>query len=613
MGIILQAEEGHTVTEVLAGSGIAMRSDCGGEGRCGKCLVSVHPADNLSPPMDAEICLFDKRNDLPGTRLACQARIQGDITVTLPAWGQEGDPILPKSDVSGNFAVAPAVKRISVDGIRYRAFSSGDPAADFYSWIRREAESACGRPVPIEDAEVLRRLSEPVAGKGQKTLVSHDLFGVTALLDGVRPRSTGLAVDIGTTSIAVYLCDFHTGEILATAGMLNPQQRFGEDVMSRIAYASREPEGLTQLNALVVRGVNSLLGVCLEKARIDRKDVDEMTVVGNPTMQQIFAGFHPHNLGAAPFTPFRRSAVNMRAADVGCDLNPGTNVYLFPVVSGFIGGDILGGVLSDRTYERDEITLIMDIGTNGELVLGNRSGLWATSCATGPALEGAHISCGMRASIGAIHAASIDPSSLCFTCRVFGENEGNLARGICGSGLIDIVAAMLQTGIILPSGALKSDLPGGTRSIVVVPAGKSGTHRDISITAKDIRQVQLAKAALASGIELLKRRSGFTKIERVVLTGAFGTTFNPESASIAGILPRETTFGRLEVIPNTAGLGAVRALLNRNRRQEIESLYLKIEALELAADPDFSTTFVDMIPFSQPSERAMKGDMKNGS
>ncbi len=288
------------------------------------------------------------------------------------------------------------------------------------------------------------------------------------MLDGVRSRSTGLAVDIGTTSIAVYLCDFHTGEILATAGMLNPQHRFGEDVMSRIAYASREHEGLAQLNSLVVRGVNSLLGVCLEKARIDRKDVDEITVVGNPTMQQIFAGFHPHNLGAAPFTPFRRSAINMRAADVGCDLNPGTNVYLFPVVSGFIGGDISGGVLSDRTYERDETTLIMDIGTNGELVLGNRSGLWATSCATGPALEGAHISCGMRASNGAIYAASIDPSDLCVTCRVFGENERNLARGICGSGLIDIVAAMLQTGIILPSGALRSDLPGGT---VRLPTG----------------------------------------------------------------------------------------------------------------------------------------------
>lgn len=598
MDIILQAEEGRTIMEVLAWSGITMRSDCGGEGRCEKCIVSVNPADNLSSPLEAEIRLFE----MNGTRLACQARILGDITVTLSAWDQEGDPILPKSDVSGNFSVAPAVKRLSFDGTRYRALSSGDPGVDFYDWIQRETESACGRPFSIEDPELLRRLSAPDAGKGQKTLVGHDLFGVTALLDGVRPISTGLAVDIGTTSIAVYLCDFHTGEILATTGMLNPQQRFGEDVMSRIAYASREPEGMAQLNSLVVRGVNYLLGVCLEKARIDRKDVDEMAVVGNPTMLQIFAGFHPHNLGAAPFSPFRRSAVNMRAANVGCDLNPGTNVYMFPVVSGFIGGDILGGVLSDRTYERDEITLIMDIGTNGELVLGNSSGLWATSCATGPALEGAHISCGMRASTGAIHAASIDPSNLRFSCRVFGESKGNMALGICGSGLIDIVAAMLQTGIILPSGALRSDLPSGTRSIVIVPADKSGTHRDISITNKDIRQVQLAKAALASGIELLKRRSGLMHIERVVLTGAFGTSFNPESASIVGILPRKTAFGRLEVIPNAAGLGAVRALLNRNRRQEIETLYHKINALELAADPDFSTTFVEMIPFQVPSE-----------
>lgn len=609
MDIILHAEEGLTVEEILAGCAIVTRSDCGGKGKCGKCIISVHPAANLSPPLDAEIRLFEKRDDLTGTRLACQARIQGDITITLPAWGQEGDPILPKSDVSGNFTVSPAVRRVIVDGALCQKSSSGDPAGDFYDLICRESESACGRPIHIEEPEVLRRLSTPVARKGQSTLVSHDVCGVTAVLDGVRPRSTGLAVDVGTTSIAVYLCDFHTGEILATAGMLNPQQRFGEDVMSRIAFASREPEGLAQLNSLVVQGVNALLGICLEKAGIDRKDVDEMTVVGNPTMQQIFAGFHPHNLGAAPFTPFRRSAVNMRAADMGCDLNPGTNVYLFPMVSGFIGGDILGGVLSDRTYERDEITLIMDIGTNGELVLGNRSGLWATSCATGPALEGAHISCGMRASTGAIHAASIDPSDLSVTCRVFGENEGNLARGICGSGLIDIVAAMLQTGIVLPSGALRSDLPGvigsdpgGSRRMVIVPAGKSATGREISITAKDIRQVQLARAALASGIELLKRRSGLMHIDRVVLTGAFGTSFNPESASIVGILPPKTAFGCLEVIPNAAGLGAVRALLNIKRRQEIESLYLKIEALELAADPDFSTTFVEMIPFPQPSE-----------
>lgn len=614
MGILLQGDEGQTIMEVLAGSDIPMRSDCGGQGKCGKCLLSAGPAANLSPPTDVEIRLSEKNEMASTTRLACQARIYGDIIVTLPAWGQAGDPILPKSDATGNYSAAPAVKRIFVNGARWKESSSGHPYADFYDRIRREAESVGGSPVSLEALEVLRRLSMPDARKGDITLVDHDLRGVTAVFDGVRPTSTGLAVDIGTTSIAAYLCDFHTGDILATAGILNPQQRFGEDVMSRIAFASREPDGLAQLNSLVVRSVNDVLDICLEKGGIDRKDVDEMTVVGNPTMQHIFAGLHPHSLGASPFIPFRRSPMNMRAVDTGCDLNPETNVYLFPVVSGFIGGDILGGVLSDRTYERDEITLIMDIGTNGELVLGNRSGLWATSCATGPALEGAHISCGMRASTGAIHAVTIDPAGLEISCRVFGEKDGALARGLCGSGLIDTVAAMVETGIILPSGALRSDLPdglgsgdGGTRRVIIVPAEKSATDREISISAKDIRQVQLAKAALAAGIRLLKRRSGFSRIERVVLTGAFGTTFNPESASIVGMLPPETASGRLEVIPNAAGLGAVRALLNKNRRQEIESLYHNITALELAADPEFSTTFVEMIPFSQPSEKTAKG------
>ncbi len=621
MGIILQCDKGRTILDVLADADIVIRSDCGGQGSCGKCQVSVRPAANLSRPTDAESRLPAKDADTPGpgTRLACQARIRGDITVTLPAWGQTGEPILPKSEASGNFSVAPTVKRIFVDGGRWPQSPPGEPAGDFCSWIRQEAKSDCGRSVFFKEIEALRRLSTPAARKRESTLVSHDTCGVTAVLNGVHPRSTGLAVDIGTTSIAAYLCDFHTGEILATAGMLNPQQRFGEDVMSRIAFTSSEPTGLTQINSLVVQGVNALLDTCLEKAGIDREDVDEMTVVGNPTMQQIFAGFHPHGLGVAPFTPFCRSAINMRAADAGCNLNPGTNVYLFPVVSGFIGGDILGCVLSDRTYARDEITLIMDIGTNGELVLGNRSGLWATSCATGPALEGAHISCGMRASTGAIHAVRIDPDDLSVTCRVFGENEGNLPRGLCGSGLIDTIAAMLRTGIILPSGALNPDLPdtivsdpGGTRRMVIVPASKSATEQEISITAQDIRQVQLAKAALTAGIELLKRRSGLAQIDRIVLTGAFGTTFNPESASIVGILPREIAFGCLEVIPNAAGLGAVRALLHKERRQEIESLYPKIKALELAADPDFSTLFVEMIPFSQPAGGAAEGE-KDGS
>ncbi len=611
--------------EVLADADITIHSDCGFQGTCGKCLVSVYPAANLSPPTNMEIRLLEGKGDAPrrtqGIRLACQAKIQGNVDVTLPTWDQLGEPILPKAEAAGNFSVAPTVKRILIDGSHWPEYFSeaGNSADDFYDLICREVESASNRPVSIDGVEAQRRLSTPVVRKGKSTLVTHDTFGVTAVLNGERSRSTGLAVDIGTTSIAAYLCDFQTGSILSTAGMLNPQQRFGEDVMSRIAFASREPAGLIQLNSLVVQGVNTLLGICLEKAEIDRSDVDEMTVVGNPTMQQIFAGFHPHSLGTAPFTPFRRSAINLRAADVGCNLTPGTNVYLFPMVSGFIGGDILGCVLSDRTYLRDEITLIMDIGTNGELILGNRNGLWATSCATGPALEGAHISCGMRASTGAIHAVSIAPDGFSLACRVFGENEGNLARGICGSGLIDTIAAMLQTGTIRPSGALRSDLPdkigsgpGAVRRMVIVPANESATNLEISITAQDIRQVQLAKAALAAGIELLKHRSGFTQIERVVLTGAFGTTFNPESALTVGILPREITFGRLEVIPNAAGLGAVRALLNKNRRREIESIYSNIKALELAADPDFSATFVEKMPFSQPPQRTAKGESKNG-
>ncbi len=613
MGVMVPAKKGQTIMAALSGADVAMRSDCGGRGKCGKCLVYVHPGAPLSPPLEAEILVLNDAKAGPGARLACHARILGDTAVTLPAWGHAGDAIQTKTNASGRFSIDPAVKRVVIDG-------TGARDADYYGWVSAEIAAAFGRPVTISDAGALRRLSTPTGGNGRRTLVCHDQFGVTATLEGERTGSAGLAIDIGTTSIAAYLCDFHSGEILATAGILNPQQRFGDDVMSRITFACQEPDGLEQLNSLIVRGVNAVVGICLEKAGIERSDVDEMTVVGNPTMQQLFAGFHPHGLGTAPFTPFRRASIDLRAADLGLELGPGTNVYLFPVVSGFIGGDILGCVLSDRTHERDEITLIMDIGTNGEIVLGNRSGLWATSCATGPALEGAHISCGMRAAAGAIHAATIDPSDLCVHCRVFGENEGTLARGLCGSGLIDIVAGMLRTGIVLPSGTLRSNITPGCancagkeRRMVIVPAARSATGQALAITGKDIRQVQLAKAALATGIELLKRRSGISRIERVVLTGAFGTTFNPESAATLGLLPPDIASGHLEIVPNAAGLGAIHALLNKHRRREIESVYHQITALELAADPEFSTLFVEMIPFSPPDDIASKGETENGS
>lgn len=604
-GIILQGTEGQTIMEVLLESNIPVRSDCSGLGICQKCMVWVRPVSNSYLPIEAEPTISLKRQEVGWFEcLACQTKVQGNIIVMLPIVGSKDDEVLPKVMASGSFPSLPYVTRITIHRDQcIKSYQAGFNS-DILSRIKREVDSTLCRSFKVTDTDVLRRLSKPVAEDGKMTLVVHDECGFTAVLDGVKNRSSGLAVDIGTTSIAAYLCDFNTGTILASAGVLNSQTQFGADVMSRIAFACKEPTGFEKLNLSIVQNINDLLHICVDRAGIYIEDIDEMAVVGNTTMQHIFSGLHPHSLGRAPYTPFLYSSLNMRASDLGCKINPGTNVYIFPVVSGFVGGDSLGCILLDRTYARDEVTLIMDIGTNGELILGNKNELWATSCATGPAFEGANISCGMRASTGAIHSITIDPSNFNIIFNFFGEKEDNLPRGICGSGIIDAVSAMLQAGIIDSRGVL---YPGsknqqcsnhvGKPNVVIVPADNSYSGREIFITAKDIRNVQSAKAALRSGIEILKHRSGFTHIDRMVLTGAFGATFNLASASIIGLIPPEVNLNRLEVIPNAAGMGAICALLNKERRQEMEAL--KIKAVDLASDPYFADSFVDMLTFSR--------------
>ena len=460
------------------------------------------------------------------------------------------------------------------------------------------------RGILLKDPAALRGLSIPEAVKGDLTLVNHGEKGVTAALPGVRRKSLGVALDLGTTTLAAYLCDLQTGRVLTTAASVNPQRRFGEDVISRISVTNEQTSGLDTLHDLVVQGVNFLILRCLEEVGASRGDIDEVTAVGNTTMQQIFADIHPCSLGMTPYLPAVRTLPDLRAADLGLALNPGTNVYLFPVISGFVGGDTLGAVLAEGPHHRDAVCLIVDIGTNGEVVLGSREALWATSCATGPALEGAQVSCGMRAVTGAIHKVRIDPGTCRFHCRVLGEEGDPAPIGVCGSGIIDAVAAMRKSGLLLPTGRFKEGMPGVLcdeegigRRVVLVGPEESGTGSEIAITLQDIRQIQLAKAALSVGIECLMGRLGVKRIERTVLTGAFGAKFDWRNAVTIGMLPREVLGG--EVLPrnNLAGVGAIMALLDRKRREEAAEASRHIKFLELAQEADFNMRFAEATAF----------------
>lgn len=590
-GVSCEATEGETLLHTAHANGIALRSDCGGGGACGKCKLFVFPLENASAPSPKELEVLSPDELAQGMRLACQSRPSGPLTATVPAYSLDAGTAVGKTGVKGRFPVQPAVERILLKGGPPPEDGPRDLAASL-----AEKGREIGKAVAFKENPSLQDLSRPFAYEGDITLVSHIERGVTAVLPGHRRRSLGIAIDIGTTTLAAYLCDLTEGAVLTSEASANPQRRFGEDVISRIAFADNQPDGLDILHEMVVEELNRLIRRCLATAKAEKEDVDEVSVVGNPTMEQLFASIHPHSLGRAPYLPVSLAPAPLRAGEVGLDLHPAANVYLFPVISGFVGGDTLAVILADRPHEREEISLIVDIGTNGEVVLGNRRGLFVTSCATGPAFEGAQIACGMRAVAGAIHRVAIDPSTCSVKWDLIGGTDREKPRGICGSGIIDAVAEMGRAGLLLSSGRMREGMPGVVtdgkgigREFVLVSKSESVAGRNISIALSDIRQVQLAKAALYSGIALLMQKAGIDRIDRMLLTGAFGARFNWKNAMSIGMLPQIQTSA--STVENAAGVGAVMALLDHARRKEASDLAQRIQVLELAGDPDFQTVF----------------------
>ncbi len=405
----------------------------------------------------------------------------------------------------------------------------------------------------------------------------------------------GLAFDIGTTTIAAYLCSLDSGRILASQAMVNPQRRFGEDVISRIAAIREDPENLEKQQSLAAEAMNELAGLCLEKTCNNISEIRDVTAVGNTTMEHILAGISPENLGVAPYRPVSSSAVLTDARKIGLNLGTETPVYIFPVISGFLGGDILAAFLADQPFKRKETCLIIDIGTNGELILYTEHGIWATSCATGPALEGAQISCGMRAASGAISQVFFTPES---ENPVSFKTIGNAEpAGICGSGIIDALSAMRKAMITLEDGKFNTQ----ARGVACDEKGIGRKYRipetDIFITLSDVRQVQLAKAALFTGIELLLEKAGIKNVDRTVLTGAFGAKFNWQNARDIGMLPACILEGRVETQQNLAGAGAVMALVRPSSRKTIQDIAPEVKFIDLACEPDFTIRFSNATRF----------------
>jgi len=424
-----------------------------------------------------------------------------------------------------------------------------------------------------------------------------------------------LAVDIGTTTVAGYLCDLTTGDVLATESMMNPQVAYGEDLMSRIGYATKEKNGLKKLNDAIIDGLNEIADGACKIAGIKRSDIIDMAVVGNTCIHHLFLNIPPRFLGKSPFPPAIHHSVDVKARDLGLKTAAGAYVHVLPNEAGFVGADNVGVLIAEEPYNQDQMLLIIDIGTNGELILGNRKKLLSSSCATGPAFEGAEIRHGMRAAAGAIERLKIDPETKEVRFKVIGNDKWNTedknigARGICGSGIFDVAAQMFLTGIIHNTGRFNMNIKSprlrmGEKEpeFVIAWADETAINQDIAVVQKDIRAIQLAKGAMYSGARIMMNRLGIDKIDRVILAGAFGSYIDKTSAAVIGLFP-DCDQKNVYAVGNAAGDGARMALLNVDKRDEADYWARRVEYVELTLEPDFNRIFTKALTFPHAEDK----------
>ena len=610
---------GKTLLEAARELGVDLESVCGGVGACGKCRIRVEEgyfptcgitsgAAHITPTTPLEMGLFTPDELAAGMRLACQAHLLGDVLVYVPEESRRTSQVVRKEASAQDVPVEPAILRYQLK-LPPATLAEPTSCAERLTAALTEQHGLPPLEVDFHVLQSLGRVGQECAGDVVATV--WEGRAVTGLDAGMElGTALGLAIDVGTTTIAAYLTDLATGKVLATESAMNPQVAFGEDVISRLAVAAHEEDGLSRLQKAVIDEVNILAMRATERVGISPVAIMDVVVVGNTVMHHLFLGLDPRSLAAAPFAPVVRAAVNLRAGDVGLAFHPGCRLHALPIEAGFVGADNVAVILAEAPHRQDELLLIIDIGTNGELVLGKRHRLLSASCATGPALEGAHTEFGMRAAPGAIERVRIDPFTLDVRFKVIGlagwsdENPPAIvrARGICGSGIIDAVAQMLGAGVILKRGNFNPDLrherliveDGRPAKFVLARPEETALGRAITISLKDVRAVQLAKAALYAGAKTLLRRYGADAPDRIVLAGAFGSYIDPVQAMSIGLLP-DCEPGLVTSVGNAAGHGARLALVNLSKRREAAQVAERVEYVELATDSDFQNDYIEAI------------------
>jgi uncharacterized 2Fe-2S/4Fe-4S cluster protein (DUF4445 family) len=607
---------GTPLLQAARSLGVDVDSVCGGRALCGRCQVLVmegefakhgvsSSATHLSPISATEQNFSRRRPLAPGRRLSCQAMIEGNLVVDVPADSQVHRQVVRKAAEAREITLDPITRLYYVE---VREPDMHDPSGDLQRLVQALEKEWQLKNLGC-DLAVLQTL-QPTLRKGEWKITAAVRAGreIVGVWPGLHEHIYGLAIDVGSTTIAGHLCDLESGEIVAAGGLMNPQIRFGEDLMSRVSYSMMHPGGAAQMTEAVRAALNGIAAEVAREAKVPVTDILEFTLVGNPIMHHLLLGIDPVELGGAPFALATDEALTLRASEIDLKVNAGARVYTLPCIAGHVGADAAGVILAERPDLSEKLTLLVDVGTNAEIVLGNRERLLACSSPTGPAFEGAQISCGQRAAPGAIERVRIDPATLEARFKVIGSDlwsdepgfDAAVARtgvtGICGSGIIEVIAEMYLAGIISQDGVVDGGL--AARSDRIVATGRTFAYTvyrgavPLQITQNDVRAIQLAKAALYAGIKLLMDHLGAAQVDRIRLAGAFGSHIDVKYAMVLGMIP-DCDLSQVSSAGNAAGTGARIALLDQSSRRTIEELVRRVEKIETAIEPKFQAHFVE--------------------
>jgi uncharacterized 2Fe-2S/4Fe-4S cluster protein (DUF4445 family) len=617
-------EPGTTVLDAARRLGVDIDSVCGGRGICGRCQVEqsvgefakhgiTSAPDHLTPFGPVEATYRDTKGLPEGRRLGCVTHIRGDVVVDVPPESQVYRQVVRKGLDVREFHLDPVVR---LHYVEVEPPQLASPSGDLFrlgealaaEWDLHDLEA---------DLHVIRALQPALeAGKFAVTVAVHDKHTITGVWPGLHDKAYGVAIDVGSTTIAGHLVDLGTGEALASAGVMNPQIRFGEDLMSRVSYAMMNAGGAGEMTTAVRSALNGLLAQLANRAGIKRDAILELALVGNPIMHHLVLGIDPIPLGSAPFALATDRALTVRADELDLQTHPGARVYVLPCIAGHVGADTAGVILAEQPHGQDAVELVVDVGTNAEIVLGNRFFLLAASSPTGPAFEGAQISAGQRAAPGAIERVRIDRETLeprfrVIGCDLWSDEPGFEAAtaetgitGICGSGIVEVIAELFLASVITPDGIIDGALAARTPRVIgegrtftyVLHDGTGSGRLRIAVTQNDVRAIQLAKAALYAGVRLLMDHAGIDAVDEVRLAGAFGSQIDPFHAMVLGLIP-DAPLDHVKAAGNAAGTGALIALLSAAARREIEGVVRTVEKIETAVEPRFQEHFVDAMAF----------------